>query len=226
MLAAAGGDSPEADRALEELCVGYWYPLYAYLRRQGHSRDEAKDLTQELFAQRVVTRKIFRGVEPGKGKFRTWLLNSLQNFLRNKIDRDKAVKRGGGQPHVSLDFADGEARYSIEPASDLTPDRIYEREWVATVIEFALRAVREQWERAGKSDVFEVLKIYLPGMLSPPSYSEAAAKLGKSEDAVKMAVSRLKKELGRALRAEIARTVCDRSEVEEEWQHLLRVVSD
>ncbi len=225
-MAAAKTASPESQDALARLCTVYWYPLYAYLRRKGYSPHEAEDLTQEFFARRVVTKLIFRGISPGQGKFRTWLLNSLQNLLRNEWDRQHAQKRGGDQLHVSLDFQDAEGRYLTDPGHDLTPEKIYERTWAMTLLDHTLAQLQAQYEQEEKASLFAELKCFLPGTLSGPPYSEVAVRLGKSEEAVKMAVSRFRQEYGRLLKAEIKRTVSSQMEEQEELRHLLAALAD
>ena len=226
VLAAAQTESPEAEEAMTSLCGRYWYPLYAFLRRRGHASHEAEDSVQEFFARRVLTKGIFKGVAPGKGRFRTWLLNSLQNFTRNEWDRRQAQKRGGGHPHVPLDFEEGEARYRIEPADNTTPERLFERAWAMTLLDQALQTLEIEQARNDGVPLFEELKRFLPGALAAPSYAEVAAKLGKSEAAVKMAVSRLRQDYGRCLRAEIARTVSSEAELREELRYLLSVLGE
>ncbi len=226
VLTAAQTQSPEACEALETLCAAYWYPLYAYVRRKGYSPPEAEDFTQEFFARRVVTKLIFRNVRPGEGKFRTWLLNSLQNMLCNEWDRQHAQKRGGNQPHVPVNLQDAEGRYLVEPAHDLTPEKIYERTWAMTLLDRALEELRASYEKAGKVELFGELKCFLPGALSTQPHAEVAARLGKSEEAVKMAVSRLRQEYGRVLKDEIKRTVSSPEEAQSELRHLLAVLGE
>ena len=226
VLAAAQTQSSEAEGALEALCRQYWYPLYAWLRRKGHSPHEAEDLVQEFFSRRIVTKLIFKGVRPGCGKFRTWLLNSLQNLVHNEWDKQRALKRGGNRAHVPLETSDAEGRYALEPAHDATPDKMYERAWAMTVLERALLELKETYERTEKAAVFSALKGFLPGALSRRPLAEVAASLGKSEEAVKMAVSRLKKEYGHILKSNIRRTVSDDSEVQAELKHLFAVLGD
>ena len=226
VLAATQTQSPEASEALETLCAAYWYPLYAYVRRKGYSAPEAEDLTQEFFARRVVTKLIFRSVRAGEGKFRTWLLNSLQNMMCNERDRQHAQKRGGNQAHVPVDLQDAEGRYLIEPAHDLTPEKIYERTWATTLLERALTELKTTYEKAAKVELFNELKCFLPGALSTQPYAEVASHLGKSEEAVKMAVSRLRQEYGRVLKDEIKRTVSRPEEVQAELRHLLAVLGE
>lgn len=226
VLAAARSASPEAETALEDLCIAYWYPLYAYLRRSGHAHHTAEDLTQEFFASRIVTKRIFQGMQPGAGRFRSWLLTSLQNMVRNEWEKAQAVKRGGALPHVSLDFQSAEGRYAAEPAHELTPEKLYERSCALRVLDLAMDQLREKFRHDGKADWFEELKIFLPGEHSTRSHAEVAARTGKSEDAVKMAVSRLRQEYGRLLKAEVKRIVDSPGEVEDELRCLLGALGD
>lgn len=225
VLAAARTESPEAQAALEKLCVVYWYPLYAYLRRKGHPPAEAEDLTQEFFVSRVVTKRIFQGVEPGAGRFRSWLLTSLQNLVKNEWEKQQAVKRGGNQRHLPLDFDSAEGRYLAEPAHDLTPEKLYDRAWALTVVELVVDRLREKYLEEDKAGQFEELKMFLPGEQSTRSYAEVATRLDKSEDAVKMSVSRLRREYGQLLRTEIERTLGHPGGVEEELRCLLAALS-
>lgn len=224
VASAARTHSPRAAEALETLSLTYWYPLYVYLRRKGLTAHEAEDMTQDFFARRIVTKLIFKGVTPDRGKFRSWLLASLQNFQRNERDRRNAQKRGGDQPHVSLDLRDGEGRYLAEPKHDLSPDKIYERTWAMTLLERALETLGAKYAQDDNETFFDELKRFLPGALSTSPYAEVAARLDKTEAAIKMAVSRLRREYGSTLRDEIKRTVSTPEEVEEELQHLLSIL--
>ena len=225
VLAAARTASPEAQAALEKLCVAYWYPLYAYLRRRGHPPEEAEDLTQEFFASRVVTKRIFQGAEPGAGRFRSWLLTSLQNMVKNEWEKQQTVKRGGASPHLSLDFDSAEGRYAAEPSHDLTPEKLYDRAWALTMVELVVDRLREKYQAEDKAGQFDELKMFLPGEQSTCSHAEIAVRLGKTEDAVKMAVSRLRREYGQLLRSEIERTLGPAGVVEEELRCLLSALS-
>ena len=166
VLSAAKSHSPRAEEALETLSLTYWYPLYVYLRRKGLDVHAAEDMTQDFFARRVLTGLIFKGVTPDRGKFRSWLLTSLQNFQRNEWDRQKAQKRGGDRPHVSIDLQDGEDRYLAEPSHDLTPEKIYERVWAMTLLDQAIETLREKYTANGADDLFGELKQFLPGATS------------------------------------------------------------
>jgi RNA polymerase sigma-70 factor (ECF subfamily) len=226
VLAAARTHSPEAEKAMEALCIAYRYPLYAYVRRLGHPREHAEDLTQSFFAERVLNKQIFKGVCQDKGKFRTWLLNSFQNFIHNAWERQSAQKRGGGRECLSLDFQDEEGRYLLEPAHHETPEKLFDRAWAMTVLDRALQQLRNNYAHSGEADLFESLATYLPGALDPPPYQHTAEQLGKTEAAVKMAVSRLKREYGRALKAEIRRTLSENGNADEEFHHLLEILAE
>jgi RNA polymerase sigma-70 factor (ECF subfamily) len=226
VIAAARTASPEAQSALEKLCRAYWYPLYAYLRRKGHKPPEAEDLTQEFFSSRVVTRRIFDGLQPGIGRFRSWLLTCLQNMVLNERERQHALKRGGGQEHLSPDFKTAEGRYLAEPADTLSPEKTYERTWAMTLLSRALDLLGEKYKGVGDELLFNHLKNFLPGEQSNRSYGQVATDLGKTEAAIKMAVSRLRQEYGRVLHAEIKRTVSSPAEADEELRYLMDVLSN
>ena len=210
---------------MEALALGYWFPLYAFARRKGLAAEEAEDMTQEFFAQRILTKQIFKGTHPSRGKFRSWLLTSLQNFLHNQHDRNMAQKRGGGQTHLSIDAHEGERRYLAEPSHDLTPEKLYTRAWAVTQLELALNLLGERYEKRAQPDLFEELKPFLPGSGDPPPHRIVAERTGKSEAAIKMAVSRVRREFGAALRDTVGRTVSDRGELEEEIRELLEALS-
>ncbi len=222
VVLAAGQTASEAQAAaLDKLCSDYWYPLYAYLRRSGHSPHEAEDLTQEFFASRVVTKRVLQGIQPGSGRFRSWLLCGLQNLVRNEWEKEQAVKRGGGQPHLSLDFQSAEGRYVVEPAHDLTPEKLYERSWAHQLLDLTTDRLEAKYRQDDKADLFEELKMFLPGEWSTRSYAEVAARLGRSEDAVKMMTSRFRQEYGRILKAEVERIVDNPADVNDELRCLL-----
>lgn len=226
VLAAASTASPEAAAAMEKLCHAYWYPLYAYLRRSGYTTHAAQDLTQEFFARSVVTKRIFHGPQPTGGRFRTWLLTSLQNMVRNEWQKGQAAKRGGAHPHCSIDFASAEGRYSAEPAHHLTPERLYDRNCATELLNVVTERLHENHRLQGEAALFEELRMFLPGERSTRSHAEVAARLGKSEDAIKMAISRLRQEFGRQLRAEVRRLVGHPDAVSEELRHLRAALED
>lgn len=226
VLAAAQTDSVAAQAALEELCRAYWFPLYAYLRRKGHPPEEARDLTQEYFATRVVTRRILQGVSPAGGRFRSWLLRSLQNLVLNELAKVQAARRGGKVPHVPWEFPDGEERYAPGVGEPRSPEAEYDRAWAMTLIQRALAEMEEDQVAMGRGRVFQFLKPFLTGVSAEASYDEAGRQLEMRGDAVKAAVSRLRKDFGRRLRAEVNRTVSTPDELREELGHLREVLAE
>lgn len=224
VLTAGQSSSPEARQALEILCRTYWYPLYAYVRRQGYSPHDAQDLTQEFFAT-FLAKDYVGAAERERGRFRWFLLASLKHFLANQRDRARTQKRGGGKTHIPLDELTAENRYRLEPSHDLTADRLYERGWAFTVLEEARARLREEFTVAGKRERFEHLECFLPGEQSTLTYADAASKLGLTESAVKSEIHRLKKRFGALLRSEIARTVANENEIDDEIRHLISVLS-
>jgi RNA polymerase sigma factor (sigma-70 family) len=216
----AAGSSPEAHDALSRLCEAYWFPLYAYLRRR-HPPDEAQDLTQEFFAREVITRRIFKGVDPLRGRFRAWLMASLKNMVANVTDADAAQKRGGGATHLSIDGPAAEARYLQTANEALTPEQLYERNWALTVLDRVRDALGARYEAEGRGALFRALEGSLPGPTRARPYAEVASELGKTEDAVKVAAHRLRKDFGELLRDEVRRTVSSADEVDDELRDLL-----
>ena len=222
VLAAGSGLSSQAADALEKLCRNYWYPLYAFVRRRGYSPEDAQDLTQGFLASLLSTRSL-DSVHPAKGRFRSFLLASLNHFLANEWDKARTLKRGGGEPAISLDAA--ETRFRAEPSEHLSPDRIFERQWAATLLAQVVVHLRADYEAAGKGRLFEALQIYLTGEKGLPPYREAADCLGLSIEALKKAVERLRRRYGELLREEIAHTVTNPAEVDEEIRYLRSVVA-
>ncbi len=224
VLAAADRSSAGCEDALATLCGVYWYPAYAFIRRQGALPDEAEDLTQEFFA-RLLEKDYLEGVGPEKGRFRSFLLVCLTRFLSNERDRARAAKRGGGRRPLSIDFDGAEGRYRLEPAHQLTPQRIFDQRWALTLLEQVLDRLERDLAASGKAGLFDHLKVYLVAEQNAPPYAEVARKLGMSEGAVKVAVHRLRQRYGRLLRAEVARTVASPEDVDEEIQQLFEAVS-
>lgn len=224
VLAAAQTHSPEAEAALEKLCLSYWYPLYAFARRKGASREDAEDVTQHFFGDRVVTKLVLQGIDPARGKFRTWLLNSFQNFLLNEWAKQRAQKRGGGVTHVSVDVQDAEGRYTAEPACDAPPEQFYDRVWACTLLTKALAQLRQSYEEKSETALYRELQNFLPGTHLVPAYEAVSARLGISEAALKMRVSRLKQDLRGLLKAEVKKTVSDPVEAEQELRYLRTVL--
>jgi RNA polymerase sigma factor (sigma-70 family) len=224
VLAAADQEAPEAAAALEQLCRIYWYPLYAHIRRCGYSPEDAQDLAQQFFAA-LLRKDYFRRADPARGRFRNFLLYSLQNFLVNEWHKARALKRGGGTITFPLAFDEAEKRYSTEPATMLTPERVYEKRWAMTLLEQVLKVLQQEYTQAGNSRVFEELADLLWGKEAGISYAQIGARLGMSEGAARAAMHRLKGRFRERLRTEVAHTVADFGEVEEELRHLLSVVS-
>lgn len=223
VLATADQDSPQAGEALEQLCRAYWYPLYVYVRRRGHGPEDAQDLTQEFFAH-FLQKAAFRLADPARGRFRTFLLHSLSNFLVNEWKRSQRVKRGGGAACVSLDVADAEHRYAREPATTMTPERAYEHRWAMTLLEQVLAELEQEYARAGRGRVFEELSGVLWGKDASISYAQIGQRLGMTEGAIRKAVHSLRTRYREWLRAKVAHTVADEREVEDELRYLITVV--
>lgn len=225
MVLEAGREfSPEAQEALNSLCKSYWYPLYVHVRRRGWGPEEAKDLTQQFFA-RFIERKYLQLAEPERGRFRSFLLTSLKHFLADEWDKLRAQKRGGGQPVISWDGVDPENRYHLEPADPATPDGIYEKRWAATLLEYALGQLRNEYESSGRLREFEILKNFVWGDAPGGTYAEVGVALSMQENAVKVAVHRLRKRFREQLRTEVLRTVSSPDEVDAELRHLRALLS-
>jgi RNA polymerase sigma-70 factor (ECF subfamily) len=207
-----------ARKALEELCRAYWYPLYAFVRNRGYSSSDAQDLTQSFFA-RIIETGGFASADPERGRFRSYLLGAMKHFLANEWHRAQAQKRGGGVTFLELDALDPEARYALEPAQTTDPEAGFDREWAQESIARAMEKLRADSETSGKGELFEALKGSLTG--DEPARSETAARLGMTEGAVKVAVHRLRQRYRELLRAEIAETVTDPSDVDVEMRHLV-----
>jgi RNA polymerase sigma factor (sigma-70 family) len=224
VLAASGTGGPHAQEALEKLCGTYWYPLYAYVRRQGHSPEDAQDLTQEFFA-RFLEKKYFRLANRERGRFRTFLLSSLKNFLVNEWNRSRAAKRGGGTIHIPIDGLTAENHYNQEPAHNLNAEKIYERNWAMAVLEQVRARLQEEYA-SGKPERFAQLESFLPGEESDLTYAEAGRRYGMAEGTLKSDVNRFKKRYRELLRAEVAHTVANPAELEEELRHLIKVLGE
>ena len=220
---AAGDGSPAASAALEELCRTYWYPLYAFIRRQGHSAEDAQDLTQGFFGS-LLERQSLQEVHPGKGKFRSFLLASLDHFLANDWRRHQAQRRGGGRALFSLDGADAEERYRFEPTDSRNPETIFERRWAITLLEHTLCQLGQECSAADRADLFLELKGMLSGGDHEERYSEIASRLGMREGAVKKAAQRLRDRYRELLREAVAETVTDPAEVDDELRYLFRAL--
>ncbi len=219
VIAAGQADSASAREALEKLCTAYWHPIYAFVRRQGHSPADAQDLTQEFFA-RLLQKNFFGAADRSKGKFRSFLLSALKHFLANEWDKARAQKRGGGAVPLSIDASLAETAYRVEPVENVTPEKLFERRWALTLLNAVLGRLRSEFEKEGKLGQFEALKGTLAGERRSVPYGEIAARLEMSEGAVKVAVHRLRQRYRVLLRDEIAQTVTGPEEVEAEIRAL------
>jgi RNA polymerase sigma-70 factor (ECF subfamily) len=224
VLAARQPEGGGGAAALEALCRAYWYPLYAFIRRRGYAPAEAQDLTQAFFA-RLLEKDYLHAVDRSKGKFRSFLLAALEHFLANEWRNARAKKRGGAAVFVSLNDTKAEQQYANLSGPDLSPEKLYERQWATTLLEQVLIKLRAEFVAAGKANLFEELKIFLTGEKRAVSYAELAAKLQSTEAALKMAVSRLRQRYGELLRAEIANTVSRPEEIDEELHALFAALS-
>ncbi|HEX3719299.1 MAG TPA: sigma factor [Verrucomicrobiae bacterium] len=211
--------SEQAHKAIAQLCQIYWYPLYAYVRRQGYDIHQAQDLTQEFFA-RLLAGKGFSGLDRQRGRFRAWLLASMEHFLAKEWRDAHRQKRGGGVSFLSLDAMEPEERYRLEPTDQLSADRIYERRWALTVLEIALQRLRDEFAAADKLELFETLRPTLTSIAQEGVYDRMAAQLNMTKATVTVAVSRLRKRYGEILREQVAQTVAEADDVDEELRHL------
>jgi RNA polymerase sigma-70 factor (ECF subfamily) len=224
VMAAGRGDSTRARSALEKLCKNYWYPLYAFVRRLGHGAHDAEDLVQSFFA--VCLEKNYLGAaDQTKGRFRSFLLLALKRFLANEWDKARTLKRGGTQTTISLDSLTAEQRYALEPAEQLTADKLFERRWALTLLDQVMARLRDEQAASGKLAQFEQIKESITAAGRGTPYAELAARLGTSEGAIKVMVHRLRQRYRELLEAEIANTVSSPEEIEQERRHLLAALS-
>ncbi len=224
VLSVSHTDPARAAAALEELCRKYWYPAYAFLRRQGHAPHEAEDLTQGFFAF-VIETEALKKASRERGKFRTFLLTALTNFLRNEWDKAQSQKRGGGRRMLSLDEMAAEEKYRHEPVDSLTPEKLFERRWALTLIEQVLERLKEEYFERGQADVFKALETGLTGEVAPRLHASWAESLNMSEGAVRVALHRLRRRFGELLRHELGQTVTDAAEIDDELRHLFRAMA-
>jgi RNA polymerase sigma-70 factor (ECF subfamily) len=220
------GQKPEAQAsaALERLCRTYWYPLYAFLRRQGQSAEDAQDLVQGFFLH-VLQREILRTAAPGRGRFRSFLLGTLKHFLCDERDKAHARKRGGGQQFISWDLAQAEGWFQQELADHDSPEQLFERRWAMALLEQALNRLQAEGGEKARDGSFAELKPFVTGEQGPLSYAATAARLGLSLSAVKSAIFRLRRRYHELVREEVAHTVAEPQEVEEELRHMLAIFS-
>ena len=224
VLAARSHDEDRARAALDALCRTYWYPLYSFARRRGCSPHDAEDLVQEFFA-RLLAKDYLRAAQPEHGRFRTFLIMALKRFLANEWDRARARKRGGGIPDLPLDAAAAERRYAREPDAAASAELAFDRQWALTLLDRTLAALRAECERGGKGREFAVLGAFLAPDAGLADYRHAAARLGMTEAAARMAVHRLRRRFRAIFRDEIAGTVASPAAAREEIRYLLDVLS-
>jgi RNA polymerase sigma-70 factor (ECF subfamily) len=224
-LAAAQSDPTAATAALERLCRRYWYPVYAFVRQRGHDTHEAEDLTQGFF-HFILERQAFHRVEREKGRFRTFVLTALTNFLHNERDRVQTLKRGGNHHIVSLDEAAAEFVFAMEAGNGETPETLFERRWASMLVRRVLDELRHDHERRGRGALFAGLQPFLTGEPSAADYDRLAPQFGMEPGAVKVALHRARRRFGELLRNEIAHTVERPEDIELELRHLLAAIAE
>jgi len=225
VLAARAGQDTQAATALENLCRAYWDPLYAFIRRRGYDAPDAQDLTQGFFA-RLLEKDYLADVDRRKGRFRSFLLAAIKHFLADERDKAKTQKRGGGQVPISLDAQAAEDRFRLEPAHELTPEKLFERRWALSLLGKVFDRLAQDYAAADKKELFAELQEFLAPGAEAGSYALPAQRLNMTEGAVRMAVHRLRQRYGELFREEVAHTVADPNETEDEMRHLFRVLSD
>jgi len=224
VLAAGAEDSSEANEALARLCQTYWLPIYAFIRKRGHGPQQAQDLTQEFFAGFLEKRRVAQAARD-RGRFRSFLMTSVENFLRNAHDRSQAQKRGGGRSLISLDNQDAEALYLEARSDDADPAAAFEQRWASTLLQTVLRRLQDEFVTGGRADLFDALQTHLWGDADSTSYPLLAERFAMTVANVKTTAHRLRARYRELLREEIARTVSHPGEIDDEIRHLMRVVS-
>jgi RNA polymerase sigma-70 factor (ECF subfamily) len=224
VLAAREGEAAATSRALELLCRAYWHPLYAFVRRRGHEPADAQDLTQDFFAQ-LLQRDFLRNIAREKGRFRSFLLAALKNFLATEWRRESAVKRGGGHTFVSWEDLQAEEHYCDHATDESVPERVYDRRWALSVMQQAMERLRDEFVGTGKVRQFDALKPYLSKEGSRDDYAALAELLGVSPGAVTVAVHRFRRRYGEVVRSVVAETVAGPDEVEDELRFLAAQLS-
>ena len=224
VLAAGKSSAPRQKQALETLCQSYWFPLYAYLRRRGYESHQAEDLTQAFFA-RMLEKKEFQTADPKCGKFRSFLLVRLKYFLSDQRDRAQAKKRGGGRKILSLNAGDAEGHYNLEPATQLSPEMLFEKAWALTVLERTMGRLEAEMTKKNRKKLFDHLKVYLTTDKNAIPYQNMAAELSMTEASVRIAVHRLRRQYRKLLRDEVAQTVGDEDQIDEEMGSLFAALA-
>ena len=224
VLAAGQRHTPQSDGALEQLCKSYWFPLYAYVRRRGHSKPDAEDLTQAFFA-RFLEKNYLAGLSAERGRFRAFLLASLKHFLANEWDKSQAQKRGGGATPLSLDWETADTKFQVAATDEPSPDAAFDREWALALLAKVIQRLQAECEAEGKAKLFAQLKMFLMAGKGESAQAEVAKTLGMEEGAVRVAVHRLRKRYRALLREEIANTLSDPALVDEEMRALFGAFS-
>jgi RNA polymerase sigma factor (sigma-70 family) len=219
VLAAGKRHTPQSDHALEELCRNYWFPLYAYVRRRGHNKEDAEDLTQAFFSK-LLEKNFLANLDGEKGKFRAFLLASLKHFLANEWDKSQTQKRGGGEIHLSLDWQTADTKFQVAATNEPSPDKVFDREWALALLAKVIERLQTECEANGKLKLFEQLKMFLTAGKGESAQSEVAKTLGMEEVAVRVAIHRLRKRYRALLREEISQTLADSAQVDEEMRAL------
>jgi len=223
VAAARPRSHPASHEALESLCRDYWYPVFAFIQRSARQRDDALDLTQGFFAL-VLEKGILNAADRERGRFRSFLLAAVKNFLSDERKRETTLKRGGAVSFVTLDAAAEEERGRALADEGESPERAFERQWALTVFERARARLEAEVSGSGKSEQFRLLEGHLSGDRETRPYAEIAEELGASEGSIKMAVRRLRKRFGQVLRDEIAQTLSDKTDLDAEVRHLLNAL--
>ena len=223
VVLAAGGidaDTIAAETALADLCGRYWYPIYAFTRRKGHSPEDAKDLTQGFF-EHLLEKQTLERAHPEKGRFRSFLLGALKNYISVVHRKEGAAKRGGGVPKISIDEEFGENRYQIEPETQDTPETLYAKSWAQSLLDEVECRLQETYARAGQADLTKALHPYLAGTEDAAPYSATADELGITVSAVTSAVHRYRKAYRELLRSTIAETLSPSEDIDDELRFLI-----
>jgi RNA polymerase sigma-70 factor (ECF subfamily) len=224
VLAAGKRSTPQSDLALEQLCKTYWFPLYAYVRRHGQSKEDAEDLTQAFFA-RFLAKNYLEGLSAERGRFRAFLLVSLKHFLINEWDKSQTRKRGGGEAPLSLDWQTADTKFQVADTTEPSPDKAFDREWALALLNKVINRLQKECEDDGKAKLFEQLKIFLTTGKGDMAQAEAAKVLGMDEGTVRVVIHRLRKRYRELLRDEIAQTLANAADVDEEMRSLFGAFS-
>lgn len=222
-MAAGDSSARQHTQALSALCQTYWFPLYAYLRRRRYDRDRAEEHTQAFFA-RLLEKHGVRLADPERGRFRNFLLASFKNFLADEHDRAKALKRGGGRKIFSINFENAENQYALEPADELTPEKLFEKSWALTVLDRTIARLKAELAARGKEKLFDNLKVHMTAEAGSVPYRDLAGRLNMTEGTVRVAVHRLRRRYKHLLRDEIAQTVATEEEIDDEIRDLFRIL--